>query len=264
MPVALRARRPDVRPLFGTQLDRQHPLARGLITAYLLNESAGTPRPLIPHSTSSTPAFTSAGWDAYGITVTSGGGRFDTGGLSGINTTTYPAGTFLWRQYFTGTATDATRYLFWGSNGFEAQRFTDNNWYVGLFPTVDTRLIVAATTANMPQNAWSTYAYVWTTGGQWFYRNGVQLVTSATPPSSGSSSASLWLLSANDGIGVSAPVGSRMDLMLFYSRALSVAELQWQFAEPYGMLIPPAVAYRPAGIAPLPIASKHPRQYIRL
>lgn len=100
-----------------------------------------------------------------------------------ITNTAYTRGSIEWWQYNTYAYSDPSHIDgFWGhvasSNGLSGQRYTDGNFYVGW---QDNRLVFAANSSNYPQNTWTHYSYVWTSGGNnYFYANGVQIASGSS------------------------------------------------------------------------------------
>jgi hypothetical protein len=81
---------------------------------------------------------------------------------------------------------DSTIHGFWGHitgpaipPAFDAQKFSDNNFYIGfLNGGDDDRITLAASSANYTQNTWQHYAFTWVSGGtSRLYRNAVEIGT---------------------------------------------------------------------------------------
>lgn len=110
-----------------------------------------------------------------------GGGNFISTPLTNFSS----AGTVIWDVVLFGAFNDGAFCGFWGqSNGvsapyFDAQKYVDNNFYVGWSGVSgDQRVVVAATSKSFPTGKPVRYAFTWVPGGaSKLYADGVLLGT---------------------------------------------------------------------------------------
>ena len=109
---------------------------------------------------------------------------------TGINDMSFTNGTIEWWVYYGYVYNDGAGDVDWGQltdntagdPDFDCQKFADNNIYCGWNTQggVDGRVIIAASSANHPQNTFTSYALVWTNGAQaTLYHNGSLIGTAA-------------------------------------------------------------------------------------
>ena len=103
-----------------------------------------------------------------------------------LDVDTYTSGTISWWQNNNFVYNDSATHAFWGetsgSTEFSAQKYSDNNFYIGWTSTGggDDRVVVAASAGNSPQSTWIHYLLTWTdTGTSYFYANGTQIGSKA-------------------------------------------------------------------------------------
>jgi hypothetical protein len=97
-----------------------------------------------------------------------------------LNTTDFQSGSITWWMNPDLAYNDNTIHGMWGqwtaaSGEFTAQKYVDNNFYIGWASSGggDDRVVVAASNSNYPQNTWSFYTLTWTNGGtSYLYLNG--------------------------------------------------------------------------------------------
>ena len=142
----------------------------------------------------------------------------------------YSAGTVSWWMSPNSTYNDGVEQGMWGHitsfntlPSFDAQKYTDNNLYIGFDATSDDdRVVVAASATNFIKNVWQYYTFTWVSGGDSvLYRNGVEIgrkVGGTTPHD----------IAVNFEIGRQNLVGyfnGSMDDFRMYNRALSAPEI---------------------------------------
>ncbi len=104
-------------------------------------------------------------------------------------------GTVCWWMNPATLYNDNAAHAIWGATGvsvpeFSAQKFSDNNLYIGWNSTGhDNRVVLAASAANYPQNQWIYYCFTWVpNGASTLYISGTSAgVTSSTTITSPSS-----------------------------------------------------------------------------
>ncbi len=104
-----------------------------------------------------------------------------------ITNLAYAAGTIEWWYNCTFLFNDSQTHGMWGDDSagtpeFSAQKFADNNLYVGWNnASGDFRAILAASAANYPQNIWISYVLTYVSGGVCtLYANGASIATGSS------------------------------------------------------------------------------------
>jgi len=231
------------KPPTGVQRDSGHPLSLGMIYGYVFDEGAGLPMTESGNNRQDA-SLTATAWitgpDGPALSATGVTGKFYAPSLVDLGTAT---GTVVWRMLPAFSPTDGVTHYMWGTfaagGEFGAQKFFDNNWYVGWNFSVDRRVTFAAATANLTQDVWQHYAFTWSSAGSFLYRNGLQIGTNGTGPTVGAVSGFGWLRPDNDGGVNGIGAGSAIDLALVYNRVLSISDIQWSFQEPFAFMKPP-------------------------
>lgn len=146
---------------------------------YTFDEGSG-----VAHDTGCEQRYdaTLSGGGGYTASAKVGANAFDDSTGSGYATTSgfgnsvlSRQGTIAWWQYaYTAYNAGTIQGMWgWGSGDWDAQRFSNGNFYIGASADPDWRIVVAANAANWPQNAWIHYIFTWADSGQCFYTNGV-------------------------------------------------------------------------------------------
>lgn len=232
------------KPPKGALLNRGDPLARWLRCAYLFNEGGGSTlydAAAGKKGNATLQSFPANSWTngVYGKSV----GPFD--GFDDWIETPYQdftgSGTICWGIRPTLAYNDSAIHGFWGqltaavtSPEFTAQKYLDNNFYIGWNTGGgDHRVVLAASAANYTQYVWQFYSLVWVSGGNTtLYRNGVQIGQYV-------GSTSTTSIANNMGIGRQNPSSSwftgDVGIWLNFSRALSGQQIAWLSSDPYRM-----------------------------
>jgi hypothetical protein len=176
------------RPVNPTQINWASPHARGLVRLYPL---AGDHRQLVPTRQTATPTFDSSA--AFRGAAVIGGLAYDpSGDLNADFSTGEPiqtilpvwVGTIVWWHFPTFSPGSGVQAAMWGQHGFtspefSAQHYVDNNLYIGGTDTGETRITVAASAANLLQNAWNCYIYTFDGASSVLYANGISIGSSS-------------------------------------------------------------------------------------
>jgi hypothetical protein len=244
-------------------LQRGHPLAAGLVAAWPFHEgSGGTLNDLGPNQYTGT-AINGRNW---------GGGDFGSAfqGVKAsdryVQTTLlncgFASGTIFWLQARTNAFNSGVQNFFWGqdasgANELSGQIFSDNNWYVGWNNGGDTRVTLAASAANAPQNQWVAYAFTWTPSGSKLYQGGVgQIGSNGSAPTVGNLNTPMTIGRGGvAGAGGAAFDGS-MGNFAVWNRALSANEIAQLAFDSFAIYRPRSRWWEvPVGAAP---AAKKP------
>lgn len=180
----------QTKPPAGAQLDFGWRYRNYLVGHYLFSEGAGYPRDSI------TGILATASGASWGTSPRGGRAIAYTVNTNYINTNRFASfawksqGTIAWRCTPNWAFNDGVDHAMWGHLNaganpvFSAQKYTDNNWYVGFITSGGTeqRLIFAASAANLTQGVVQDYVYTWSAAGQKLYRNGAEIASSVTAP----------------------------------------------------------------------------------
>jgi hypothetical protein len=236
------------------RVDGSHPLARNLTGAWVLNEQGGSPRDLLTGKIGSLTSGMTWAPTTLGMGLKAAGtsDRFDTLALSSL---TYAAGTVAWAMTPGFSPTDGNQYYLWGEDSssgvnaatpeISAQKFTDNNLYIGWNTSADTRIVVSAAT-NLLQGVLQHYAFVWSASGCTLYRNGVSIGTTSAPTVQAVAHTFCWLHTSTNVTG-QAGCGNNTTITYGYiwNRSLLSAEVHQLWQQPYAILqqAPPRRAF---------------------
>jgi hypothetical protein len=226
-------------------LRRGGPLAQGIIAAWPLFEGvAGSVSDVGPYNYKGTLLNGVAGaGSSFGaalkLTRSASSGYIQ---VPAINFGT--SGSIAWLQNPSFAFNDGAQYQFWGANdgtsSFSAIKYTDNNIYAGWVTSGpgDKRVVVAASAANMPQNAWSLYVFTWNpSSGSALYHGTVGLLGTFAAPTGATflnTPFTYGLAGAQAGnlaFGLSGSIGG----MVIWNRALSALEIKQLAVDPFIM-----------------------------
>lgn len=214
---------PTRRPEY-QRLDIAHPLNRGIILDFPLDERGGpVARNIAPSGKTGSRVSVAAGIRPAGrVAVFNGTSSYVN---TGLTNQAFASGTISWWHNSTLAYNSGTVRGIWGALNlpyeFAAQVYSDNNWYVGgTYPT-DKRLVFAATAGNFPQNIDTHYCFTWSSAGTAMYVNGTLAA----------SSANIWvpnninapLVIGGQGLSVNRFTGAMWDFRLF-NRVLNARE----------------------------------------
>jgi hypothetical protein len=156
-------------------------------------------------------------------------------GVSTLTNLVFSSGTVTWWQNPSTTYNAGTTRVVWGqlTSGTETPAFTaqvgyNNNWYVGWNTAAnDTRVVVAATSANYAVGAWNFYALTWSPLGTGFLMNGVQIATNSATPTVSNVANGFCIGDIGSAYAVSFP--GALDDVRIYNRVLSPGEIADQY-----------------------------------
>jgi hypothetical protein len=233
----------SMKPPLGAQIAWGDPLARGLVGAWLMNEGGGVPVDLVTNTRSTVTAATwAAGMTGPGMIVNGATDIINTNAQSHIGAN--GAGSYALRFMPGFSPTDsASHFMAGAANVGETielvfRKYSDNNIYAGWFNGTESRVALAATAANMTQNVWQDYVLTWSQSGSILYRNGVSIGSTVTAAKNADISiAWSWLAELNQ-IGGSSIAGSKIEWGYLWSRALTPAEVQRLYVNPYALVAP--------------------------
>lgn len=250
----IRSRRtfdPRIKPAYGTaEVDWGHPLSIGLDYLALMNEGGGVVLDIVHPTAALFGSYGGGGADpvwsatAEGLALTSDGAGKSYAILNRLaNIGSDSQGSVVWRSVTTDAYNDNAEHFIWGTTTpgapqFTCEKYSNNNWYIGWYTGApDTRVSLAASAANWPQNIWANYQLTWnTTTGSVFYQNGKSIGSNGTGATTGSVPA-MAILFANN-FGASAGFNGSIGYWAYYRVALSQDQVLWLAAEPYVMLRP--------------------------
>jgi hypothetical protein len=249
MPILVQKTRFFTKPPLGTPIDWGHPLSRGLVGAWLLNERGGNPTDLVNRV-----ALAGSGtWSAHGL-QTAGTGVGVEATLPTHLRLQAPL-TVVWFGVRLGS-NDSSAHIFglltnnsdsspWVSacfqwDGSNTIRYIYNN---GGF--VYTPLGIGMTT-NVPCMLVATH----TPSGVTVYKDGAQVTTNGTTGTITYDSSALVAFGNYTGVNRNSNLDSIFGLL--YNRALSAAEIRQLYADPYSFLRP---QYHYLSVADTPVVT---------
>jgi hypothetical protein len=237
-------------PVGKVKIDPAHPLANGLILfkfvgSFDRSEVVNFGPPLAGWGAIGSPV---AGMGQEGPALTSGAVNY---GPSVTNNFNLPqtTGTVSVRLSAGWSPTDGANHVpFWvtspnntNAEGINAQKYSDNNWYVGWNTSADRRVVAAASgtfIAGEPFNL--TLTYNSGSSGSRLYLKGVQKGSNASLPAPVSVIPGQFSLGndASSNGAWNSTAGSAIYYVAIWNRVLSADEAFLLDADPYGFLIP--------------------------
>lgn len=230
-----------VKPAPGSGLDYGDPVSRGMAARFVFNGNSS-----LDSCSGIRGTLSGVTWKASGANFTATTDYFDTGCLANFGWKS--AGTVAWSMTPRFAFNDNLQHYFWGQLNtaaqpeFSAQKFTDNNMYIGWDTLAHAdRVVVAASAANFTQGLQQDYVLTWGANGSFLYRNGVQIGTNSTAPTVASPTNTMYLGRGN---GTASIINGLADGQIWWwfavngyqMRSSQVAAL---FTQPYsGMLMP--------------------------
>lgn len=235
---------PLLKPTRGILLNRTHPLARGLVGAWLLNEGGGNKICNFSGNQGTGAFYGDTKWAAgkFGSCLSFDGSDYVL--FPSIVNLSYASGTITWWMYSNLSYDDSSIHAWWGqlNNGsapeFTAQKFLNNNIYVGFSSSGhEDRVIIPASSSNYPQKTWGFYTFTWVNGGlSSLYRNGVLL---------GSNGGNTTAVNINQAFRLGGAdfnpdqfFNGLIDDVMIFNRALTASEVAWLYREPFCMFQP--------------------------
>jgi len=245
-------RPPQQKPLLGTQLNRSHPLARGLVGAWVMNEGSGD-RVNDLSGNGGVGTLVGATWVAGNPSVAQAVTdriQLDTLSDGWIPT---PQGTISCMAYKEWADNDNAEHQLFGfnkdfggnpdgNNQIAILKWSNNSLYAGwYYNTTEYRIVIADGNFSLPQNQWNHLVLTWndTTNMTYLYINGVQVGSnnSLIIGSIGSHASILNYPSAVASYGWDGEVND----FLVYNKALTPTEVQLLHISPYAMLEQPVI-----------------------
>ena len=140
-------------------------------------------------------------------------------------------GTISWWMNPDLAFNDGTTHIFWSqltndlAPEISAQKFSDNNFYIGFNAGGnDDRIVIAASSSNYPQNEWSHYILTWVEGGDSIlYMNGINIGDNGGATTLQSPSNTLEI--ARMSIDSPAFFDGTIDEFIIFNRTLSAIEV---------------------------------------
>lgn len=240
-PLTLPVRYTTHKPPCGARIRLSQPFARGLVGYWPLTERAGTPRDVVSGTLATLNGMVwGAGKSGAALHCPGAGAYLVTNVLGSFA----PAQGSVWWRMMPGFAwNDGAEHYFWGSINtgmatpeFSAQKYSDNNWYVGWSTGADYRVTLAASAANLTQGVPQDYVFTWGAAGSVLYRNGVVIGSMGTAPSpSPTGNSFAWATEHGSSAEATANLGtgSTVEWGGVHNRALSAAEVRALYVAPY-------------------------------
>ncbi|BDI33391.1 hypothetical protein CCAX7_54420 [Capsulimonas corticalis] len=219
----------------------------GIVGAWGFTEASGVPSDAVSGKVATMHNML---WkpSAKGSCPTNNGSAWVDTNLSNLPTA---AGTILWSVYPNFVYNDGNTHTFWSwstsnneltAHKFGASSIIDVGWNSSAGG--DDRVHIAASNALITPNLWQDYAFTWSPAGSFFYRNGVLIASTTTPPVAVAPASTFQIGGRYNFPASDLGTNSQTEYLYYANRPLSQGEISAIAAAPYSIFLPhPALRY---------------------
>lgn len=237
------------KPVRGTQLNRTHSLAKGLVGCWIFNELTGETVFDLSGNSNNGTLENGVAWGSDGLEFDGVDDYVNLGDMAGkcisdpsvCGAITVEMWIYIKGGYYiisSGAQTNSRGFYLSYHNGSRVVGLRDgtNEW--------------ALTGVNMPLNEWHHYIFTWDGSNLTYYVDGAISATDSSPASKvvGDTNTILSIGCPNSGLGAFTS-NSSISSVSIWNQAKSAEEIAWLYREPYAMFEPafnPALLYSAA------------------